>query len=77
MTPGDLIDILGGKLPEATKQDLRLAAKRIHDRKRYAEKTQLNWTKDAAPSDTLDSNNVIGVEGVSETNRGNFLGKSR
>lgn len=46
MTPGDLIDILGGKLPEATKEDLRLAAKRIHDRKRYALKTNLNWTQD-------------------------------
>jgi hypothetical protein len=50
MTPGELLEILKGKLPEASKQELRMAAKRINDRKQYAEKTQLNWTKDA-PSD--------------------------
>ena len=51
MTPGELLEILDGKLPEATKQELRMAAKRINDRKRYAEKTQLNWTEDAPNSD--------------------------
>jgi hypothetical protein len=50
MTPGDLIDILGGKMPVASKEELRLAAKRIHDRKRYAEKTNLNWKQDDSSS---------------------------
>jgi hypothetical protein len=50
MTPGDLIDILGGKMPVASKEELRLAAKRIHDRKRYAEKTNLNWKQDDSPA---------------------------
>ena len=54
MTPGDLIDILGGKMPEASKEDLRLAAKRIHDRKRYAEKTNLNWKPEVEPPTTED-----------------------
>jgi hypothetical protein len=51
MTPTALNDILEGKMPEASKEELRLAAKRIHDRKRYAEKTNLNWTQDAPSSD--------------------------
>jgi hypothetical protein len=59
MTPGDLIDILGGKMPEASKEDLRLAAKRIHDRKRYAEKTNLNWKQDdSAPEPEAPSSSA-------------------
>ena len=46
MTPGDLSGILKGEVPTPTKEELRIAAKRQRDRKRYALKTNLNWTQD-------------------------------
>ena len=48
----DLLGILNGKLPEASKEDLRLAAKRTRDRKRYAEKTHINWKQNDPSSDS-------------------------
>ena len=46
MTPGDLSGILKGEVPTPTKEELRLAAKRQSDRKRYALKTNINWKQD-------------------------------
>lgn len=69
MTAEDIAGILKGEVPAPTKEELRLAAKRQRDRKRYALKTQLNWTQDASTSTTLDSHNVLGVKDVSKTNR--------
>ena len=49
--PNKVGGILSGELPAQTKEDIRIAAKRERDRKRYAEKTQLNWNKNDSNSD--------------------------